>query len=561
MANETIINPELTDSSATILNPELAADWAEPDELQAIPLIASGTVLCGQYEVVSQMEVASGEADLYLCRCEGTAYIAKIYKRHTAIKPEITEVIKRIDSPYIAQIFATGNIGGFPIEILPYYPNGSLQGKHFSEQHLVADILPCLNEGLHTLHEAGLIHKDLKPANIMMNEDGKTVTIIDFGISSLTGDGRTVLVTKTGMTPEYSAPETFRNLFLRESDYYSLGITIYELLCGYTPYANMLPEEIEQYISVQKIPFPDTLSPKMKDLITALTYYDLSNRTNPENPNRRWTYPELKRWLNGENLIIPGEGIGNAGRDSIPAFVFQGREYSDSADLTAALSKDWDAGKKMLYNGKLRAYYQRFYRKAAEICKSAEDAAAQSNGHDDRIFWKTLYQLHPKQKAFLWKGHQYESLPALGREILEQLWKQNSSLLRYYESILSEKLLSEFIAMTAPNNAKLKKAANAIELSYVEEKNNRTDFLRTLYLAAYTLSGQKILMLNDQQIRTTGELAAYMKQILSKSSADFDKLCGKLIDRNGNLDAQLEAWLIACGKEEELGQWKNTLKE
>ena len=35
----------------------------------------------------------------------------------------------------------------------------------------------------------------------------------------------------------------------------------------------------------------------------------------------------------------------------------------------------------------------------------------------------------------------------------------------------------------------------------------------------------------------------------------------KLIDRNGNLDAQLEAWLIACGKEEELGQWKNTLKE
>ena len=67
------------------------------------------------------------------------------------------------------------------------------------------------------------------------------------------------------MTPEYSAPETFKNLFLKESDYYSFGITLFELFSGYTPYANMQPEEIEQYVSVQKIPFPEEMSPLLQD--------------------------------------------------------------------------------------------------------------------------------------------------------------------------------------------------------------------------------------------------------------------------------------------------------
>ena len=95
---------------------------------------------------------------------------------------------------------------------------------------MVRKIIPNINEGLHAIHEAGIIHKDLKPSNIMLNSDGETVSIIDFGISSIIADGNTVLVTKTGMTPEYSAPETFKNLFLRESDYYSFGITLFELL-------------------------------------------------------------------------------------------------------------------------------------------------------------------------------------------------------------------------------------------------------------------------------------------------------------------------------------------
>ena len=132
-----------------------------------------------------------------------------------------------------AKLYETGTWNGAPFEIIPFYKYGSLEGKTFSLAQLKESVIPALNEGLHALHQKGIIHKDLKPSNIMLCDDQKSVAIIDFGISSIREDGNTIVKTKTGMTPEYSAPETFKNLYLEESDYYSLGITIYEL------YANL----------------------------------------------------------------------------------------------------------------------------------------------------------------------------------------------------------------------------------------------------------------------------------------------------------------------------------
>ena len=99
---------------------------------------------------------------------------------------------------------------------MPYYRFGSLQGKKFDYEHLKNHIIPALNEGLKVLHDNGIIHKDLKPSNIMIADNQKDVAIIDFGISSVREEGNTVVVTRTGMTPEYSAPETFKNLFLKK---------------------------------------------------------------------------------------------------------------------------------------------------------------------------------------------------------------------------------------------------------------------------------------------------------------------------------------------------------
>lgn len=563
MDNRTVINPALQQSAQTVINNEIIEEYNRQNNIDdsATFLVREGAMILDKYVVTRRLEVASGEADLYLCTCDRKDYVAKIYKRQFAIKQEVINALLRIDSPYVAKLHETGMHNGYPVEILPYYENGSLQGKTFTEDELVRWIIPNINEGLRAIHEAGIIHKDLKPSNIMLNSDGETVSIIDFGISSAVEGNKTLLVTKTGMTPEYSAPETFKNIFYEGSDYYSFGITLFELFCGYTPYANMQPEEIEQFVSVQRIPFPEEMPTLLQDFISALTYYDISFRKNKNNPNRRWTYEEVLKWLNGEPLVIPGEGVGNVGKGAMPVYQFLGESYTDPTLLVTAFAKNWEAGKKQLFRGYITAHFRAYNQDIARKCQAAEEEAGRENGRDDIIFWRLLYQINPKLKGFYWKDRTYESLPAFGRDVLEKLWDRDHSEFSYYASILEEKLLTQYVLHAQPKNEKLKKVAAAIEDSYELEKNNGSDMRRTYYLMAYTLSGQKLLLLDGEQFRTVGELVGYMRTVLDESYDRFESLCHRLVDYDGNLDFQLETWLMAIGKQKEIEAWRASMNE
>lgn len=323
-SSKTVVNPQAAAGSATVVNPQAASGsitavnpQAAYSSVTAVNSLASaaaadnlvGAVIAGKYRITSRLDVHTGEADLYLSEYEGNKYIVKIYRRKFSVKPEVITRLKAFNSPYIAKLCETGEIGGNTFEVTPYYKNGSLQGHKFSLAELKSKIIPAINEGLKILHSIDIVHKDIKPSNIMLADDGKTVSIIDFGISSVKFGGATVIVTSTGMTPEYSALETFRGLFLDEADYYSFGIVIYELFCGHTPYAKMSPEEIARFTALQRLPFPSDMPCELKELISGLTYNDLTNRHDKNNPNRRWTYAEVSNWLKGIKQPIPGAAM------------------------------------------------------------------------------------------------------------------------------------------------------------------------------------------------------------------------------------------------------------
>lgn len=563
MANETQLNKELTGGNATVIN----RTFQQNDSATVVNPISTGTaelslgqILCGKYSVLKKMDMVTGEANLYLAEYNNVQYVAKIYRRKLAIKPEISRKLMNIKSKYVAAVYETGEVNGFPVEIIPYYRHGSLQGRKYTYEQLKKEVIPDLNEGLKVLHDNGILHKDLKPSNIMVGDNLKDVAIIDFGISSAREDNNTVVITKTGMTPEYSAPETFRNLFLEESDYYSLGITLYELFCGYTPYSNMEQEAIEQYISVQRIPFPNDMPEDLQNLIAACTYYDITNRKNKSNPNRRWTYEEVKKWYNGIEQVIPGEGIGNANVGDMNPYKFMGENYVKVAELTKALALNWNEGKKQLFRGILSGFFKGCNPELAGFCIDAEEEAARTNGRDDMIFWNLLYKLSPNTTDFYWKGRTYQGLPALGREILERLWRNDGSNDAYYYEILEEKLLSNYVAIKADQNKVLAEAVRGLEDGHRMADTQRTK-KKNLYLMAYMLSGQKLMHFEGNEFRTVGELADYMKEILDESYEKFEAICFKLIDYEDNLDVQFESWLLALGKKKELNFWRENLKK
>lgn len=562
MANETQLNKDIMSSTnATVLNRDLRSNATVlNNQVSSNQIIENGSLILDKYKVTGKLDVVTGEADLYVCTYNGENFVAKIYRRKIAIKPEISQKLKAIDSPYVAKLYDTGIVNGFPVEILPYYRYGSLQGKKCDYEYLKKYIIPCLNEGLKVLHENGIVHKDLKPSNIMIAENQKDVAIIDFGISSVREDGNTVIVTQTGMTPEYSAPETFKNLFFGGSDYYSLGISLYELYFGFTPYNSMNRESIDQITSIQKTPFPKGISipDDLKELIIATTYNDITNRNNPNNPNRRWEYNEVKKWCAGIKQPIPGEGAGSSAGDMRP-YPFLGVKYSEKAELVQAMVENWEDGKKQLFRGLLSGFFKSFDPEIAGFCIDAEEEATRINGKDDLIFWKTMYKINKSTREFYWRGKVYQGLPALGRDLLEHLWKNDSSLNGYIDDILTEGILSEYIKIMDSKNEQLLSAVRGLESAHRTYGKKSRDKLMNYYMMAYMLSGQKLMHTNGTDFRTVGELTSYMKELLQDSYEKFEEFCHGLIDYDDNLDPQFESWLLALGKKKELEQWRQNL--
>ncbi len=563
LVNKTEINHQINDHTEQLLVTEINPVVPQATELNKSlqgngPIIEKMTVIAEQYTVIGSLKVTTGEADLFLCTKDNKQFVAKIYRRSCAIKNDVAEILKVLNSPYVATLYDFGLFQGMPYEILPYYSKGSVSGRTFSLEQLKNNIIPSINEGLRSLHLKNVFHKDIKPANLMLLDDESGVAIIDFGISSVTEDGNTVLLTKTGMTPVYSSPEAMKSMFSELSDYYSLGITIFELFVGETPYQNASAEEIAQYTALQKIPFPDTFPEELKELIQGLTYSDITNRQDKTNPNRRWTYEEVCKWLKGEKQVIPGMSKASL-FEEIPSYLFLDVEYDCLENLVVALAEHWEDGKKQLYRGLLSGYFKKFNPQLAGYCLDSEEEATENSGQDDIVFWKLLYKLVPKCTTFYWKNSSFESLAAFGRHILESLWAGNLSNVERWQEILSLSLMTKFLTIQKNGNKQQKQAVELVEtfqgLSITEERN----LIFNYYCTGYLLSNKVEFRYRDNVFNNPQELSDYMGNLLDGSLESLQEFCHNMLGYDNTLDPQLEAWLIAQGKRKELERWRSTM--
>ena len=516
----------------------------------------SGTCLLDKYVVDKRLDITSGESTLYICSYEKQKFIAKIYHRRMAINPEIVQTLKNLNSPHIVKPYELGYHNNMPVEILPYYKTSSLKGKRFSFAELKNNIIPCINEALKALHTEGIIHRDLKPSNIMSLNDNGEVAIIDFGISSKLEEDMTVLITKTGkQSDDYSAPETFRNIYLNESDYYAFGITLYELFCGYTPYKGLNDEEKLQYLQLQKFPYPDSMPQELQNLIKGLTYNDITHRNELDNPNRRWTYEEIKNWLEGKDQPIPGE-VSKSYSISIPPYKFKDEAYASTDPLIVALADDWEDGKKQLTHGLLSGFFKNYNPQIANDCIEAEEEIRQKHINPDRAFCKLIYKLSPHLTTFYWKNHKYASLIALGQDILTKLRSSDVKAYSFWNEILENKLISYYMKLHS-HSKEIISAVSSIENTFKIRKNDKCQY----YILGYLLTEKRELQIDDKIFNDIRELITHLNHLLEVSQESFEQFCCKLINANNVLNAEFEAWLIASGKHKEIANWKQNLRE
>ena len=172
--------------------------------------------------------------------------------------------IMAVRSPLVVEIYDYGVHGGFEYLAMEYLPRGDLKARiqrGVSEQealHYVAQIAAALQ----VVHEAGLVHRDLKPPNVMLR-DNDSVALIDFGLARSI-DASTIS-TQTGVllgSPYYMSPEQAQGEGLdARSDFYSLGVICYELLTGQKPYVGATAMEVlQQHVSSPLPTLPVDLS-------------------------------------------------------------------------------------------------------------------------------------------------------------------------------------------------------------------------------------------------------------------------------------------------------------
>ncbi|HEX6737257.1 MAG TPA: serine/threonine-protein kinase, partial [Vicinamibacteria bacterium] len=145
----------------------------------------------------------------------------------------------KLQHPNIVTVFELGEDRGVPFIAMELLSGADLEALLKSGEPLLLeeklDIVIQLCRGLHYAHEHRIIHRDVKPSNVRVLEDG-TAKILDFGIAKLGATG----VTRSGMmvgTVHYMSPEQVRGQALDgRSDVFSVGVILYQLLCGRRPF-------------------------------------------------------------------------------------------------------------------------------------------------------------------------------------------------------------------------------------------------------------------------------------------------------------------------------------
>jgi len=231
---------------------------------------------------------------------------------HRLLANEV-KILKKLEHPHVVQLYDIFETPDILYLIMERLEGGELfeqltsrgEGFHYTEKK-VCEIVRQIAHGVRYMHRMGIVHRDLKPENILCTNDSvETVKVADFGISKCLQQKDEFMRTMCG-TISYTAPEVIQGKpYGKEVDYWSVGVIMYILLCGYPPFYGESDFDIATSIISRDPDMPDEewghVSKKGKEVVKSLLNRD---------PKKRLSLDQLLDhvWKNGPEVsseVVP----------------------------------------------------------------------------------------------------------------------------------------------------------------------------------------------------------------------------------------------------------------
>ncbi len=217
------------------------------------------------------------------------------------------EAAARLDHPNIVAIYEFGEHEGCQYFTMKFIEGGSLAqriGEYTGHQRAAAVLMAKVARAIHYAHQHGVLHRDVKPANILLDEYGDP-HVTDFGLAKIVEDERNLTLSGAVMgSPAYMAPEQAEGSSKRISagtDVYGLGAVLYHLLTGSPPFKGKSAMQVVAKVIDSAPALPSSLMPKLDEQLESICLRCLEKNPASRYSSAAGLADDLERWLQGEH--------------------------------------------------------------------------------------------------------------------------------------------------------------------------------------------------------------------------------------------------------------------